>query len=214
MPNRREFIQRALVASALATCPLTARLALAGSGGGKPHRLFKVIFDESFPGGAAFGAEAVSRGAPVHAVGSDAGGVWMNEIEPRWKRGPAVVAGLTGRTSLFCLELLARDYGMGVVYRTEHSLTAGGIRHVITGAENLSEWESRLTSAGERWSAVAAAMVMNCPESLEPDPNIGLLDPAQPSWIAEPSLFSWVIGPARRPGVLGERGIRNRPRRG
>jgi ABC-type uncharacterized transport system YnjBCD ATPase subunit len=62
-------------------------------------------------------------------------------------------------------------------------------------------------------------MVMNCPEALEPDPGIGLLDLAQPSGTAKPSLFSWVIGPARQPGVLGERRFperetHNKPTRG
>jgi hypothetical protein len=213
MPSRREFIQRGIAASVLAAGPLTSRLALAGSSSGKPYRLFKVVFDQTLAEGAAFGVEAVSRGAPARAVGSNAGSVWMNEIEPRWKRGPAVIAGLTGRASLFCLELLARDYGMGVVYRAEHSPTGdGGIRHVITGPETLSEWQAesktRLTAAGPCWSAVAARMVMNCPETLEPNPSIGLLDLAQPAGIAGPSLFSWVIAPAKRPGVLGQRAKR------
>ena len=97
MSSRREFIQRGLAASALAACPLTARLAPAGSSS-EPYRFFKVVFDQTFAEGAAFAAEALSRGAPAHAVGSNAGGVWMNHIEPRWKRGPAVVAELTSLT--------------------------------------------------------------------------------------------------------------------
>jgi hypothetical protein len=202
MPSRREFIQSGLAASALAAGPLTARLAFAAGTSGEPYRLFKVVFDQTLAEGAAFGAEAVRRGAPARAIGNNAGSVWMNEIEPRWKRGPAVVAGLTGRSCLFCLELLARDYGMGVLYRAEHSPSAGGIHHVITGPESLSKWEGRLTAAGKRWSAVAAAMVLNCPETLDPDPSIGLLDLAQPHG-AEPSLFSWVIAPAKRRSVLG-----------
>lgn len=130
----------------------------------------------------------------------------MNEIEPPWKRGPAVVAGLTDRASLFFFELLARDYGMGIVYRAEHSQTAAGIRHVITGPQRLTEWESRLTAAGKHWSKVAAAMATSCPEALPPDPGIALLDPAEPSGFARPSLFSWVIAPAKRPGLSTTRG--------
>jgi hypothetical protein len=220
MSSRREFIQRGLAASALAASPLTARLAQADGSGREPYRFFTVLFDPTFADGAAFGAEAVRLGAPASAAGSDAGSVWMNQIEPRWKHGPAVVAGLTGRASLFCLELLARDYGMGVVYRAEHSpAPGGGIRHSITGPERLAKWESRLTLAGKRWSALAAEMAMSCPEALAPDPGIGLLDLGQPSRIVEPSLFSWVIAPARRAGVLGrsryqERGTHNRPQRG
>lgn len=204
MPSRREFIQTGLAASALAAFPLTALPTLADTTNEEPYPLFKVVFDQTLPAGEAFGAEATRRGAPATAVGGNAGGVWMNEIEPRWKRGPAVLAGLTDRSSLFCFELLARDYGMAVVYRAEHCPTSGGIRHVITGPEGLSAWQSRLTAAGQRWSTVAAQMVMNCPAILGPERRIGLLDLAQPSSVPGPSLFSWVIAPARRPGLLGK----------
>jgi hypothetical protein len=178
-------------------------LALADDRGEDPQGLCKVFFDRNLAEGAAFGAKAVSLGAAARAVGDDLGLVWMKEIEPRWKRGRAVVAGLTGRASLFCLELLARDYGMGVVYRAEHSPTSGGgIRHIVTGPNGLSEWERHLTATGKRWGAVAAAMALDCAETLEPDPGIGLVDLAQPPWTTEPSLFSWVIAPARRAGLL------------
>jgi hypothetical protein len=170
MPNRREFI------SALAAYPLAARLARA-----EPYRPSMVVYDPAFPDSAAFAAEAVRRGATVHAIGSDAGSVWMNQIEPRWRRGPAVVAGLTSRADLFCLEFLARDYGMRAVYRAQHSLIA----------------------AGRCWSVAAAGMVMNGPAALDPDFGLGLLDLAEPAKTAGPSLFSWVIGPGRRSGVLG-----------
>ena len=215
MTSRREFIQRGLAASVLAACPLSARLLPDGNGNDKPHRPFKIVFDQTFAEGAAFGAEAVSWGAAVRAIGSDVGGVWMNEIEPRLKRGPVAVAGLTALASLFCLELLGRDYGMGLACCTEHSPTAEGIvHHLLTGRDKLSQWESRLAAGGKLWTAVAAAMVMNCPETLTPDPRVGLLDLAQPPWTARPSLFSWVIGPARRAGVLGHRAIPNKLRRG
>ena len=42
----------------------------------------------------------------------------MNEIEPRLRAGPVAIAGLTGAATLFCLDLLARDYGAHVVQRT------------------------------------------------------------------------------------------------
>lgn len=215
MPSRREFIRCGLAASALAAYPLSVRLALARSSREKPLRLFKILFDQTSAEGAEFGAEAVSLGGATRAVGGDAGGAWMNEIEPRWKRGPAAIAGLTGRASLFCLELLARDYGMGVVYCAEHSLAASGVVHrVIAGRDQVSQWESRLAAAGNRWGAVAVAMAMSCPKTPTPVPRVDLLDLTQPSSTATPSVFSWVMGPAGQPGILGGRGIQNDPRRG
>jgi hypothetical protein len=206
--SRREFIQQGLTASVLTACPLGARLVLSGINSAAPYRLFKVIFDQSFTEGAMFGAESVRRGAPTYAIGGDPGSVWMNEIEPHWKSHPAAVAGLTGFPSLFCLELLARDYGMGLAYCAEHSPSASGTdHHVIVGRERFSHWEDDLRAVGKRWSAVAAAMITNCPDTLTPDPSICLLDLTRsfsPS-MANPSLFSWVIGHARRPGLLSGR---------
>ena len=198
MPSRREFIQRGLAVSALAACPLAGREALASRVGGS-HRFFRVLFDTTFAEGAAFGAEAADRDAPVRAIGSDVGNVWMNEIEPRWKRGPIAIAGLTGGAPLFCLELLGRDYGMGVVYRAEHVLAGDGrVRHLVTGPDRLSEWENRLTAAGGHWSAVAAALATSCPDDLQPEVEIDLLDLARRTGAAERSLFSWVIAPKSR----------------
>ena len=49
--------------------------------------------------------------------GRDVAALWMNEIEPRLRLGPVAIAGLTGAATLFCLDLLARDYGAHVVQR-------------------------------------------------------------------------------------------------
>ena len=202
MPSRREFIQRGFAVSALAACPLPGRAALASSFGGS-HRLFTVLFDTTFAEGAAFGAEAATRGAPVHAIGSDVSSAWMHEIQPRWKHGPIAIAGLTGGAPLFCLELLGRDYGMSVVYRAEHVSTGDGrVRHVVTGPDPLVEWERRLTAAGNQWSAVAAAMATSCPDDLQPEAEIDLLDLAKRPGAAGRSLFSWVIAPGRRAHAL------------
>jgi hypothetical protein len=201
MPSRRAFIQRSLAASALAACPLPARgvLAWPENRPAEPRRFFKILFDRTRPEGAAFGAEAARRGGPAEAVGLDVGGVWMNEIEPRWRRERVALAGLTDGAALFCLELLARDYGMGVVYRVRHSPAGDGhVRHFITGPVALEQWGRRLAAAGRGWGAQAAAMAMSCPNALLPDSRIDLLDLADGSGTLPASLFSWVIAPDQR----------------
>jgi hypothetical protein len=57
-------------------------------------------------------------------------------------------------------------------------------------------------------------MVMNFPEEVIPDPQIRLLELTRPSVASEATLYSWAIAPARRPGVLGDRGIVDNLRRG
>lgn len=202
MPSRRQFLEYGVMASAWAACPAVARLSLADSGR-EPYHFFRVIVDHTFADGAAFAAEASSWRAPVRAVGSDLGSVWMNDIGPCWRRTSAAIAGLTSGAALFCLEFLANDYGMSVVYRAEHSQNANGrVLHDITGSEDIRAWGPRLTAAGKRWSSVAAAMAMSCPAALKPDPRMALLNPAPQSWKA---LFSWVIAPGGRALVLNGR---------
>jgi hypothetical protein len=103
--------------------------------------------------------------------------VWMQEIEPRWRRDPVPIAGLTSGALLFCFELLARDYGLGTVYRARHLRWTGArLRHVIEGPGTLANWERRMVAAGEGWTTHAAALAMSCPAVLQPRIEMGLVD--------------------------------------
>jgi hypothetical protein len=192
-PNRRAFLRYGVTASALAAFQLTTHFLSARVEAGPP-RLFRVIADEASASGAAFAAEAGSRGIPVHLVGNDVGSVWMNHIEPSWRHAPATIAGLTTGAALFCLEYLAADYGMGVAYRIEHiPIGNGPVHHVITGPENSRIWKTRLSVAGPDWGTVAASMAITYPATVESMPRIALLDLADRSRGA--SLFSWLLVP-------------------
>ncbi len=193
MPTRREFLQ-GVIAFPVFSQPWT------GAVREQPHQFFNVILDWTLGREAeAFRAAVAGRGIGVRSVANDLGFVWMNEIEPRWRDSPAAMAGLTGGSSLFCLELLVRGYGMRLLYRAEHTVgRSGSIRHTITGPAELVEWEDRLAAAGPRWPAVAAAMAFGCPTRLKPKPNIELLDLAGRRGVEERVLYSWVIAPFLR----------------
>jgi hypothetical protein len=197
MANRREFVQSGIALSALAVAPF-ARSAHAGA---TPTTLtpFKIFVDRTLEASTGFAAEAARRGASVQMIGSDIGGAWMNQIEPRWQQSPAAIAGLTGGAPLFCLELLARGYGMRVVYRFEHAPRADGrMAHYMTGPEALADWAGALTTANADWSALAAALATTCPQPLRPSADIPLVDLSERPGIAQRSLFSWVIAPHAR----------------
>ena len=208
MPTRREFIQRGAILPALAAFGPTAHLAYAEGADGTrdirqwAHRTFRILFDDSSDEGAAFGARARRLGAAVLPVRPALGTVWMNVIEPHLKREPTALAGLIDGPSLFCLELLGRDYGMGIVYRVEHATTAAGrVRHSVTGAQPLAGWPSwkdRLDAAGDRWSALAADLALTCPATLRPDARVELLDLAPRREAIDRTLYSWVIAPTGR----------------
>jgi hypothetical protein len=185
MFDRRQFMRRAVMTSIVAVSSPAAYAAFAavdrgesgrasgGAGGGKPYEFFSVLYDGTSLEGRLFGAEAAERGAATRAVGVDLGGVWLHEIEPRWKHGPAAIAGLTTGPHLFCLELLARDYGLGSVYRARHARM-----------DDLF------------WVRSAAGAAMTCSVSERPCAGADLVDLAGDSRMAEAPLYSWVIAPA------------------
>ena len=164
MPSRREFVQTGMTLAALAAgaLPADGALRLLEGGRAEPRRLFKVLFDPTSAEGRSFGAEAFGLGLRVHAVVSDLGSVWMHEVEPQWRRAPVAIAGLTLGPPLFCLELLARDYGMGLVHRVRHVRDSGGnVRHTSTLNLILStDWAATLAAAGRSWAVAAADLAI------------------------------------------------------
>ena len=117
MASRREFLQAGLAASVL---PIAA-----SAGESAPEALdkapsfYKVVFDERFPASVAFAGEMKKLGMPVHGIKGDITDLWYYDLYERWKQGPVAIAGLTAHGALFCLERLAWDHGMRVVYRAD-----------------------------------------------------------------------------------------------
>jgi hypothetical protein len=195
MQTRRAFMQYGIAVAGLAALPSAPREAFAAPASARVTLApFKVVFDRTFSEGAAFGAEAARRGAPVNAFGGDPGPFWMNVLEPELRRGTVAVAGLTSAPSLFCLELLARDYGLGVVYRIEHERIGGGFRHAVTGDAALADWPAGL--AGDfNWPARAAELATSHARVCAPERPIELLDLAERPGRGAESLFSWMLAP-------------------
>ncbi len=91
-----------------------------------------VLFDSRFAQAREFGAEGARLQMNVRGFDGDITNVWFRELAPVWRsianREMAVatadmaIAGLTQYGALFCLERLAWDAGMRVVYRAEHAL--------------------------------------------------------------------------------------------
>ncbi len=121
MASRREFLQIGVAALAL---PISARgvsPAIAGLAG-EPARvpLYKVVFDKRFPASRKFADEAKSLGVSIHGMKGDITALWFHDLYARWKQGPAAIAGLTAHGPIFCLERLAWDQRMRVVFRADH----------------------------------------------------------------------------------------------
>ena len=113
MPTRRKFLQSAISALLL---PLLSRKAFAA---GAPHIFDQVVFDQRYPKARAFAEKARQAGLKCTAIRGDITDLYFRDLALRWSRGPSAIAGLSTIASLFCLEMLARDRGMRLVYLTD-----------------------------------------------------------------------------------------------
>ena len=158
MPNRREFLQMSLAASALPTLAAPASGSLRQGG----TLIHSVVFESASPLGLAFGGEASRLGLHSHPIQDDVTDLWYHEWAPGWKQAPVVVAGVTLSTSFFCLETLARDHRMRVCFKaTHHRRQDGRIEHLVSGPESLVR---RTPDLAADWGREFAALVAGLSE--------------------------------------------------
>jgi hypothetical protein len=123
MKSRREFLQAGMAVSLL---PMVIPASGLAASDREPHPdFYKVIYDERFPASVDFGREMERLGAPVHAIRGDITDLWFYDLDIQWNKRPLPIAGLTAHGALFCLERLAWDHGMRVVFRADQE-TQGG----------------------------------------------------------------------------------------
>lgn len=194
MPTRRTFLEGTIAASTLAASAPFAR--------GTSPRPAVILVERGVTGSALFEAEMRSRGLAVIVTGSDLAGVWMRVLEPRLRALPEPIVGLTHPAPLFCLELLARDYGLLTALRIEHRCAAGPcFEHRVTALAPDTDWERLLGLAGAHWAAAAAALASD--PALPPAmPAVALLDVAAANE-PEPAAFTWMLVPDRRRRWVG-----------
>jgi len=190
LSNRREFLQMSLAASALpaivAARPENAAPS-SNEGVGSSH----VIVETMSPLALAFGEEAVRLGLKPHRIKDDITDLWFHTLDLQWKRGPATLAGITLSTSLFCLETLARDYGMRVWFKAIHNcLAGGGFEHFLVGPDSLVR---QAAAFGGQWSVGFAGMAASLPPL---DSSKWLEKTLESARTREPGpMVSWIIAP-------------------
>lgn len=196
MTTRRKFLQSsaAFTAAAVVAPAFGSQPAVAGTTAAwQPD---EVIYDARFAAGREF-AQAFTH---ARQIDGDVTRLWFEELDPRWRKGPATIAGLTAQGALFCLEHLARDYGLAVIYRGEHIVT--GPHHITHGLAGPAHWLANAQSARMRdaWPGEVARLITRyqpsrsdaaASRSLE----AGLSRPAEPG---VEMLVSWVIAPTPR----------------
>lgn len=193
MGTRRDFIGGSIAAGVLAGIGYApgvfARSKPAGA------HLHKAIYDERFTEGAQFAAEITTLGIATRAIRGDITDVWFDDLDLRWRQSPVAVAGLTTESALFCLERLAWDHRLRVVFRAEHALAPGCVEHTVScsGAtlDQLHDLERIHTGW---WAPEVAHVVAEVPARQLPDRTRTLRTPA-PSPGDAGFLVSWVIAP-------------------
>lgn len=201
MTNRREVLQMGLGVTLLPLDAATAWAVPAGTAREeKAIPLYKALYDMRFPASRVFGERMTVRGVPVAALTTgDMTSLWFDDLHHQWKKGPMAISGLTARGPLFCLEQLAWEHGMRVVFRARHSLTnEGSILHEIEGTDAAVEAAKRV--AVDEWWAAGFGDVIGYYAHTN-GKQVSAQAATARSAVALPeeeALFSWVIAPVVR----------------
>jgi hypothetical protein len=170
MVNRREFLFTGMAAASTLSIATAVEAAASQRATGEfalpSHApLYKVIYDERFSDSVTFGLAARRVGLAAQAISGDITALWYHDLFPRWQRAPVAIAGLTSHGPIFCLERLAWDVGMRVVFRAEHrSLQPRSMEHVVCGPPGMEQWAPTLARSGDAWASQVANLVASCPE--------------------------------------------------
>lgn len=196
MSNRREFLQGCTaVAGLIATSNLFAEVS-ASTGWLVPTR---AIFDDGFNEGQSFARAARDFGMATNAISGDVTRLWYGDLYYQWQHGPLVMAGMTGKSALFCLEQLARDAGHSVVLRVDHARAAdGSVSHRFQGPADLLDYADLVVRRDPPdWGASMANLSISCPARSAVRESRMLATGSRSPLPWSESLVSWVIAPKR-----------------
>jgi hypothetical protein len=122
--------------------------------------------------------------------------LWYDELYHRWRRGPAAIAGMTPARVAFCLQGLAQEAGLRLVFRAEHVPASDGrLSHRLTGPAAVLERAGLLN--GSDWAAGAAQLVRHCPAQFTAQ-SVALTSAAASGFAFREALVSWVLAPPAR----------------
>jgi hypothetical protein len=194
MSNRRHFLQTAAAATLI---PFTTCVSLAATDAGATIRPRLIVAEIRWAAAAAFAAEAGIRGIPVRAIDGDVTALWYNELDALWRARPVPIAGLTARPALFCLEQLAWDHGMRVVYHAEHRQRADNTCTHLAHMPIRGLSTEELDAQAEQWSGHVASVLarLDATSAVARGPSAACTAAAGNETT---TVFSWMISPVVR----------------
>ncbi|MGE6191106.1 hypothetical protein ACQKCL_08720 [Stutzerimonas stutzeri] len=200
--NRRYFLKASLAGTAIPALAGVSRFSLADTfsswSGGLPEL---AISDTRFAACQRFGRAAEQAGLAHVAIDGDITALWFQHLDPQWRKGPTVIAGMTARQPLFVLERLAWDRGMRVVLRVEHDWQAdGSVDHALDAPQHQLAELTTLFNGNADWSERFARLSANCSWDLARTScaQSTARSPSAPHGGRPTPLVSWIIAPAQR----------------
>jgi hypothetical protein len=156
------------------------------------HTILRALYDGGSVEGLAFATEMRAMGVAASPVRADLAKLWYGDLQAHLRKGPATMAGLTDRATLFCLEELARSAGMRVRYRVEHQVDSSRyVRHDAVGPTRIVEGASQLDSRfgyGSRMALVASEFEPSATCGMDAQKRTGPFAPENAT-----VLVSWVM---------------------
>jgi len=205
MGNRREFMLGGLAGAAtVAVAGPPAARAWTAERYSLPRRitatapLYRLIVDERFPVTHGLLAAAHDHGVASTVIAGDVTDVWFNDLDLRWRRTPAPIAGLTTVGALFCLERLAWDAGMRLHFRADHRCFADGhVEHVLQAPASLITRADALRLARPDWARALLPLLRRAGPGSAGTHGERIVAGAPGSFPAGHTewLVSWYIGP-------------------
>jgi hypothetical protein len=197
MTSRREFLYLGVATLASPISGHARFLPASPAGSDGPSMPFHtVLFDARFAACRAFADEAQRLGLHIHEIRGDITNVWFNDLHARWQKGPAAIAGLTQKAALFCLDLLARDQRMQLVFLGEHVCRPEGLmKHKLSGPSDVLRQVAGLRASGPEWTSRVAELMSRFPGTSSPVATVPVITPLVSAADDPEHLVSWVIAP-------------------
>jgi hypothetical protein len=191
MVNRRTVLRigATTLTGALVHVPLSSRTGARA----RTHSAFqRAVFDHRFAESRAFAIELESAGAVTSAIRGDVAELWYQDLRVHLSKQRAPVAGLTDRAALFCLEELARDVGMRVIFRADHITEQDGhTQHAAVGLASLVALVRKLSPEpgfGRSTAVLLSQFDVDEPRDTSAQKRTGPFSPANKT-----ALVSWLI---------------------
>lgn len=202
MANRREILQLGM---AVTVMPLDSAKGWSTAEDDSNRNtsvlpLYIALYDKRFGASQAFGERMAVRGVATTGLSTgDITALWFNDLYHRWMKEPVAIAGLTARGPLFCLEQLARDHGMRVVYRARHMIIDdGSVLHEVEGPSGVVDLVQRI-AVKDSWATDLGDVISRYPHENTSRARVLVHTPgATVSAPRDEPLFSWVIAPIAR----------------